>query len=262
MDAERYHPSGMVKLIIVAAVDLEGGIGLKNGIPWNIPEDLAHFKGLTSQPDSAVLMGSKTWDSIPPSKSTGEKLPGRLKIVLSRRVRTPLKNTCFFDKMSTYAIRILAGNLGLKTVFVVGGAKVYTHLMEGCDEAIITRVNQRYETDVKFPTDLLRRYGFVTRIAENAFPNCDLEYYSINRNGVVTPGQPDPFNLWEQYLAEPWGPRPRRDFMDPTPRATPEITREYTRQNLRVVPDTARRTITVQYDPLDFATRNPDRRVP
>ena len=40
-----------------------GVIGAEGGMPWNVPEDLAHFKEITL--GAPVIMGRKTWDSLP-----------------------------------------------------------------------------------------------------------------------------------------------------------------------------------------------------
>ena len=55
-------------------------------LPWKIPADMAYFKELTSRTadpakQNAVIMGRKTWESIPPKF---RPLAGRLNIVLSR----------------------------------------------------------------------------------------------------------------------------------------------------------------------------------
>ena len=53
----------------------------KNGVmPWHLPEDLAHFKRVTL--NHPVVMGRKTWDSIPPRF---RPLPGRTNIVVTRQ---------------------------------------------------------------------------------------------------------------------------------------------------------------------------------
>ena len=44
--------------------EAQGGvIGAEGGMPWNVPEDLAHFKEKTL--GAPVIMGRKTWDSLP-----------------------------------------------------------------------------------------------------------------------------------------------------------------------------------------------------
>jgi dihydrofolate reductase len=67
-----------LKLIYARAKN--GVIGINNKLPWHLPEDLAHFKKTTQ--GCAVLMGRKTWDSLPPAF---RPLPGRTNIVLTRQ---------------------------------------------------------------------------------------------------------------------------------------------------------------------------------
>ena len=56
-------------LSIIVATDAARGIGIRNTLPWRLPEDLAHFKRLTS--GHAIIMGRKTFESI------GRVLPNR-----------------------------------------------------------------------------------------------------------------------------------------------------------------------------------------
>ena len=53
---------------MILAADLKGGIGLRNDLPWKIPQDLKHFQKLTrgsAERESVVVMGRNTWQSIP-----------------------------------------------------------------------------------------------------------------------------------------------------------------------------------------------------
>ena len=52
-----------MNLNLIFARAANGAIGLNNAMPWHLPEDLAHFKRLTS--GCPVIMGRKTWDSLP-----------------------------------------------------------------------------------------------------------------------------------------------------------------------------------------------------
>ena len=54
-------------------------IGAAGGMPWHVPEDLAHFKELTL--GSTVVMGRKTWDALDPRF---RPLPGRRNVVVTR----------------------------------------------------------------------------------------------------------------------------------------------------------------------------------
>jgi dihydrofolate reductase len=68
----------MSTLTIIVAMDAQRGIGIDNTLPWKLPEDLAHFKRLTT--GHPIIMGRKTFDSI------GRPLPNRRNIVITRNV--------------------------------------------------------------------------------------------------------------------------------------------------------------------------------
>eukprot|EP01067_Filipodium_phascolosomae_P000347 Filipodium_phascolosomae@DN1276_c0_g1_i1.p2 len=77
---------------IVAAASRDRKIGRDGKLPWRLPADMQNFKELTStvyEPTkegdmNAVIMGRKTWDSIP----AGVKpLKERLNIVVSRSMK-------------------------------------------------------------------------------------------------------------------------------------------------------------------------------
>lgn len=54
-------------------------IGADGGMPWHVPEDLAHFRAVTL--GHPVIMGRRTWESFP---ARFRPLPGRRNIVLTR----------------------------------------------------------------------------------------------------------------------------------------------------------------------------------
>ncbi|WTW99271.1 dihydrofolate reductase [Streptomycetaceae bacterium NBC_01309] len=67
---------------LIWAQTLDGVIGADNTIPWRVPEDMAHFKATTL--GHPVVMGRKTWDSLPPRF---RPLTGRRNIVVTRDPR-------------------------------------------------------------------------------------------------------------------------------------------------------------------------------
>ena len=68
------------------------GIGKDNELLWHIPEDLKRFKRLTS--GNTVIMGKKTWESLP-----RRPLPGRKNIVL-----TDIPMKVFDGSVTAYSI--------------------------------------------------------------------------------------------------------------------------------------------------------------
>ncbi len=70
---------------IVVAATADGGIGKDGKLPWELPTDMAFFRTTTtkvsdSRKQNAVIMGRKTWASIP---ARFRPLKGRLNVVLS-----------------------------------------------------------------------------------------------------------------------------------------------------------------------------------
>jgi dihydrofolate reductase len=61
---------------IIAAMAENRVIGRENSLPWHLPNDLKHFKRLTS--GHAIIMGRKNYESI------GRPLPERTNIVVTR----------------------------------------------------------------------------------------------------------------------------------------------------------------------------------
>ena len=74
--------------IIVALSKKNNGIGFKNNLPWNLKNELSHFKNLTTNSITngdnyllgVVIMGRNTWNSLPKSV---KPLPNRVNIVIS-----------------------------------------------------------------------------------------------------------------------------------------------------------------------------------
>lgn len=71
---------------LVVAATRKLGIGKNGSMPWKLPGDMAYFKEITSKTadsakQNAVVMGRKTWESIPPKF---RPLPGRINVVLTR----------------------------------------------------------------------------------------------------------------------------------------------------------------------------------
>jgi len=139
-----------VKLMLLFAVDEAGGFGKGEGLPWNYPEDLKHFKDLTSDPNVAIAMGSSTWNGLPVTKE-GHKLPGRSKIVFSRHSRELHPNTYFTPRMTSTELKRLCGSMGFHTCYIIGGKSTIYHFEESVDGAIVTHIPGKHDADVRIP---------------------------------------------------------------------------------------------------------------
>ncbi len=58
------HRASSMRINLIYARARNGVIGANNTLPWHLPQDLAHFKRQTA--GAPVMMGRKTWDSLPP----------------------------------------------------------------------------------------------------------------------------------------------------------------------------------------------------
>ncbi len=128
---------------IIAAVAKNGCIGIKNKIPWNIPEDFKYFKNTTM--GKTVLMGENTFKSI--LGYLGKPLPGRQTavITLDRNFTAPEGVRVFFSLDEAWE------KLKDEDVFVCGGASIYRQTIDRADKLYITRVDMEPDGDVFFP---------------------------------------------------------------------------------------------------------------
>ena len=131
-----------MKLVLVAAVARGGVIGRNGVVPWRLPEDLAHFRELTT--GHPVVMGRRTWDSLP---ERFRPLPGRRNVVLTR---DPDWRAPGAERASSVedALRVLDAS---PRVFVIGGAEIYTAALPLADELELTEIDADVEGDARFP---------------------------------------------------------------------------------------------------------------
>lgn len=122
----------MIRLI--AAIDSNGGIARSGTVPWEIPDDLKHFKHLTTQHGATVLMGRKTYESI------GQPLPGRRNLVLTSR---PIENV-----ETVNSLKMLDW---LNDVWIIGGERVYSQTIGRADELYLTTIEGDFGCDQFFP---------------------------------------------------------------------------------------------------------------
>ncbi len=127
----------------IVAADKKWGIGLKNKLLVHIPEDMKTFRNLTI--GKVVILGRKTLETFP----NGLPLQGRTNIIMSRNADFTAKDAIIAH--SEEELMEILKNYDTDDVFVIGGGKIYDMLMPYCDEAIVTRLNYRYEADTYFP---------------------------------------------------------------------------------------------------------------
>jgi dihydrofolate reductase len=135
--------TAMTRLNLIYARAANGVIGKDNALPWHLPEDLAHFKRTTL--GSPVIMGRKTWDSLPPRF---RPLPGRRNIVLTRDNAWQAEGA---HRAGSVA-EALAACGDAPEAWVIGGAEVYRQALPHAQRAVVTEIARDFDGDAFAPT--------------------------------------------------------------------------------------------------------------
>jgi dihydrofolate reductase len=128
-----------MRVSLIAAMAENRVIGVDNRLPWHLPEDLKHFRRLTT--GHTVIMGRKNYESI------GKPLPQRRNIVVSRR--PDFQATGCTVVHSIEEAMTVAGDE--PEVFVIGGAEIYRQTMARADRLFLTLVHANVDGDTFFP---------------------------------------------------------------------------------------------------------------
>lgn len=129
------------KISIICAISKKDrGIGKNNKLLYDIPNDLAYFRKITSS--HPVIMGLKTFQSI------GRPLPNRLNIVLSAD-KTEIPG-CVVCQSIDDAIKI-ASKSNNEEIFFIGGASIYAQAIDLADKLYLTIIDGDLEADTFFP---------------------------------------------------------------------------------------------------------------
>ena len=124
---------------LVVAASTNNVIGSDGGLPWHLPDDLRHFKRLTT--GNPIVMGRRTFESI------GRPLPDRRNIVMTRDPDYMARG-CDVVSSVREALDIEAD---ADEVMIIGGGQVYRDFLPHADRIYLTRVQADVEGDTYFP---------------------------------------------------------------------------------------------------------------
>lgn len=128
-----------MRLSIIVAVSQNNVIGKNNKLLWHLPKDLKFFKATTM--GKPVILGRKTFDSV------GKPLPGRINIVVSRKINLKISGCTVVNSLSL-AIKSVENT---DEVFIAGGGEIYRQALPIADRIYLTRVLKNFEGDTNFP---------------------------------------------------------------------------------------------------------------
>jgi dihydrofolate reductase len=124
---------------IIAAMGKNRELGFENKLPWDLPDDLKHFREVTH--GHAVIMGRKTHEAI------GRVLPGRKNIIITRDDAYQADGCVIAHTMED----AIAAAQGDDEAFVIGGAEIYKLALPYAQKMILTFVDAAPKADAYFP---------------------------------------------------------------------------------------------------------------
>ncbi|MFH2020015.1 MAG: dihydrofolate reductase [archaeon] len=152
-----------MSLNMIWAMGKNREIGLKNDLPWHLPEDLLHFKKITA--GKPVIMGLRTYESL------GRPLPGRKNIVI---------NFSKIDIPGCTVVTSIQESLDLvnkEDAFIIGGASIYKQFLPYADKLYITYIDHDFLADTFFPDFDIDEWILVSQEKGNQDENNPFEYY-------------------------------------------------------------------------------------
>ena len=134
------HADDLAPLALVVATSRNHVIGRDGGLPWHLPEDLAHFRRVTT--GHAIIIGRRTFDSL------SSPLPDRTNIVMTRQrglVADGFQPAHSLDEATDIARRTDGEPR------ICGGAAIYRLALPRVTRIFMTLVDEVVDGDTYFP---------------------------------------------------------------------------------------------------------------
>ena len=129
------------EIAIIVIVDENYGIGKDGDLLCYLPNDLKHFKKLTT--GHTIIMGRKTYESLPKGA-----LPNRKNIVISSDNKENYPGSIVLRSVDE-AILLSEDK---EKVFIIGGGKIYKSTIHLANKLYLTRIHHTFEeADTFFP---------------------------------------------------------------------------------------------------------------
>ncbi|WP_374313491.1 dihydrofolate reductase [Microbacterium sp.] len=121
-----------------------GVIGAQGGMPWHVPEDLAHFKEVTA--GGPVVMGRRTWESLP---ERFRPLPGRRNIVVTRSGDWSAPGAERAPSLGS-ALET-AADASPEWIWIIGGGELFRESIDAADRLEVTELDLEVDGDTFAP---------------------------------------------------------------------------------------------------------------
>ncbi len=164
-----------MKLSLIAAVARNGAIGKNNQLLWHEPQDQRHFR--TTTLGCPVVMGRKTWDSLP---ARFRPLPGRRNVVLTRNPGLH----CAGAETAHSLPQALQRLADAEQVFVLGGSEIYAQALPLADELVLTEIDADLDGDAHFPAWPRGDFEVSQRVATTAADGTPFAFVTYRRKAA------------------------------------------------------------------------------
>lgn len=121
-------------------------IGIKNTLPWQLPEDMKFFREKTK--GHIMIMGRKTYESL------GSPLPKRFHIIITRQPdyqidHPQVKVVSTISEAAEFAKSMIPA--WPEEVFIIGGGEIYKESLPVTNKIYLTIIEQDFEGDAYYP---------------------------------------------------------------------------------------------------------------
>ena len=152
----------------LVAVSNELVIGVDNDLPWNLKDDLAHFKKYTL--NKVIIMGRKTYESI------GRPLPNRINYVISRTIKE-IDGAHVFNNLEEAMLSAEKHNKNLNIeneIVIIGGGYLFEETLPILNKLVITKVDCSVAGDVYYPKIDMKNWELIS--SESYTKDTDNDY--------------------------------------------------------------------------------------
>lgn len=119
---------------LIASITENGTIGSynTNDLIYDIPEDKRYFKHITTGTNplgipNVVIMGRKTWESIPPKF---KPLSDRQNIIISRTIKRNIEGVLIYNSINEFINFFIKSGMAYGELFVIGGGQLFSSIMK------------------------------------------------------------------------------------------------------------------------------------
>ena len=140
-----------MELNLIYAISEQNIFSSNESIPWKCSDDMQHFKNTTL--NSIIIMGRKTYESLPSSLSNG--FINRFNIVISSNIFQLNNENLLFLNSINDALKYIEINLKdkYKKIFIIGGINLFKSIFN--NKKLFNKIDNVYESVIKnFKVDL------------------------------------------------------------------------------------------------------------